>query len=116
MPDVLAADPGARFVWVGGDGEVNGRSSRELLLERMRAAGVADHAEFVGAVPHAATAQYYQASTVCVFPSTWEVFGLVAAEAMACGKPVVGSTAGGMSEIIEDGVSGRLVAPGDPRA
>jgi glycosyltransferase involved in cell wall biosynthesis len=43
-----------------------------------------------------------------------ESFSYVALEAMACGRAVVASTIDGLSEIVEDGVSGRLVAPDDP--
>jgi glycosyltransferase involved in cell wall biosynthesis len=45
-----------------------------------------------------------------------EAFGLVIAEAMALGKPVVATNVGGPAEIVEDGVTGRLVPPGDPVA
>ncbi len=51
-----------------------------------------------------------------VMPSRSEAWGLAAVEAMSCGVPVVASTVGGLKEIIEDGVSGWLVAPDDPRA
>ena len=47
-------------------------------------------------------------------PSRGEGFGLVYLEAMACGKPVIGGAHGGAPEIIEDGVTGYLVAHGDP--
>ena len=44
-----------------------------------------------------------------------EAFGIVLLEAMASGKPVIASTAGGIPDIVEDNVSGLLVRPGDPR-
>jgi len=54
---------------------------------------------------------------VTVIPGLWEEpFGLVALEAMACGRPVVAYDAGGLSEVIEDGVSGILVPRGDLEA
>lgn len=52
---------------------------------------------------------YYHAASVCVVPSYYEAFSYTCLEAMACGNAVVGSKAGGMAEIIEDGVSGLLV-------
>ncbi len=52
-------------------------------------------------------------SDVFLLPSAQESFGLAALEAMACGVPVVASRVGGLSEVIEDGVSGCLHAPDD---
>ena len=53
-------------------------------------------------------AKYLSASNVFIMPSLQEVFGLVAAESMACGTPVVGFNTGGISEIIEHEKSGYL--------
>jgi glycosyltransferase involved in cell wall biosynthesis len=52
-----------------------------------------------------------------VVPSVWpEPFGLVAAEAMAAGKPVVASAVGGLAELVQDGITGIHVPPGDVTA
>jgi glycosyltransferase involved in cell wall biosynthesis len=58
----------------------------------------------------------YNSAQVVVSPSLYEGFGLPAAEAMACGTPVVATTAGAFPEFIDDGRTGILVAPGDPDA
>jgi glycosyltransferase involved in cell wall biosynthesis len=51
---------------------------------------------------------------VLVLPSYQEPFGTVLAEAMAVGTPVVATRVGGLEEVVDDGLTGRLVAPGDP--
>lgn len=51
---------------------------------------------------------------VFVGPSRYESFGLIFVEAMMFGKPCIGTTAGGIPEVIEDGVTGLLVPPNDP--
>ena len=53
---------------------------------------------------------------VLVLPSYEEPFGTVLAEAMAVGTPVVATRVDGLPEVVSDGVTGRLVAPGDPDA
>ncbi|MAQ13154.1 MAG: hypothetical protein CL721_07345 [Chloroflexi bacterium] len=51
---------------------------------------------------------YYNAADVCVVPSYYESFGLVALESMACGTPVVATRVGGLSTIIQHGRTGYL--------
>jgi glycosyltransferase involved in cell wall biosynthesis len=53
---------------------------------------------------------------VLVLPSHQEPFGTVLAEAMNAGTPVVATRVGGLAEVVDDGVTGRLVAPSDPAA
>jgi glycosyltransferase involved in cell wall biosynthesis len=60
---------------------------------------------------------YYDSSDVLLVPSLWrEPFGLVIAEAMARGLPVIASNTGGPAEILEHEVNGLLIEPGDARA
>jgi glycosyltransferase involved in cell wall biosynthesis len=60
--------------------------------------------------------EFWISKDVAVVPSLTEAFGLVALEALACGVPVVATTAGGLKEIVIDGECGLLVPPGDTAA
>ena len=74
---------------------------------------------FVEYIPRLTTdelVRLYNSAQLVVSPSLYEGFGLPAAEAMACGAPVVATTAGAFPEFIDDGRTGILVPPGDPGA
>ena len=70
---------------------------------------------FTERVSDESLARLYAASDVFVLPSVWEPFGMVLVEAMASGKPVVGTRVGGIPEIIQDEKNGLLAPPHDPR-
>jgi glycosyltransferase involved in cell wall biosynthesis len=76
--------------------------------------GSLDGVRWVGRVDRAEVARLYSEATVFVMPSVFEPWGFVFAEAMGAGLPCIGSACCAMPEIIDDGVSGRLVSPGDP--
>lgn len=111
VEDVVAAFAGmqkrvpARLVMVG-DGPDRPRASR-----RAEELGVADHVVFLG--KHQAVAELLSCADLLLLPSETESFGLTALEAMACGAPVIATNAGGLPEVVEDGVSGRLFDVGD---
>jgi glycosyltransferase involved in cell wall biosynthesis len=68
-------------------------------------------------VPRASLWEVMARAAVVLCPARWdEPFGLAAAEAQACGTPVVAFSRGGLGEVIADGVSGFLVPPDDVRA
>ncbi len=75
--------------------------------------GIADVVCFAGAQPQDRLPLYYAAADVVTMPSHYESFGMAALEALACGKPVVATNAGGPAFIVEDGVSGVLTPPGN---
>ncbi len=79
-----------------------------------RLLGVEDDVRFLGRID--TVANLLQASDLFLLPSQGESFGLAALEAMACGSPVVASRAGGLPEVIEDGVTGILEPPGSVEA
>ena len=63
---------------------------------------------------HEVLSTYYRAADACIVPSHSESFGLVALEAAACGVPVVASAVGGLTTLIDDGLTGYLVEGRDP--
>ncbi len=71
--------------------------------------GILDAVSFVGTVEHDALPAYYNAADVCVVPSHYESFSMVAAEALACGTPVVASQVGGLQSLVIDHENGLLV-------
>jgi glycosyltransferase involved in cell wall biosynthesis len=68
---------------------------------------------FTGPVPHEQIIEFYQASDIVVLPSLMEATSISGLEALACGVPVVGTTVGGIPEIVYDDVNGLLVPPKD---
>ncbi|MFA6131356.1 MAG: glycosyltransferase [Patescibacteria group bacterium] len=80
---------------------------------RERARGM-KHVKFLGFVSGQALEDLVSGARMAVIPSIWnEPFGLVAIEAMALGTPAVVSDRGGLPEIVEDGVSGRIFKAGN---
>lgn len=70
----------------------------------------------VGFVPPSELGSYYERAAVVACPSRREGYGVVAREAMAHGRPVVASAVGGLLDAVEDGATGVLVPPRDPKA
>ncbi len=105
MAGVLEREPAARLL-IAGRGPL--RKRLEALAVACGVAGKVTFAGLVGDVP-----RLLKAFDAFAFPSLWEGFGIALTEAMAAGLPTVASGTGGIMEIIQDGVSGLLVPPGD---
>jgi len=102
--------PSLHLVLVGsGQGQVI--SIEEKLRELASAAGLLGRVTFTGRVENVAA--YLQASDLFVFPTLDEALGMSAVEAQACGLAAVASRTGGVPDIVEDGVTGILVPPGE---
>lgn len=115
-PPVLARHPDTKFTFVGRDGVAPGLfpSARWLTGEADRL-GIAHAVELTGQLDRSGLIEQLGRATVCAFPSRWESFGNVLAEAASVGRPVVASAIPPFEELVEDGVTGRL-APLDDTA
>lgn len=103
---LLPRCPDARLVIVG-EGE-----SRLLLKRLVRSLGLGPAVTFAGWATGQALVAAFQRAAVVVVPSRYEPFGIVALEGMACGRPVVATSAGGLPEFVDEGV-GALVPVDD---
>jgi glycosyltransferase involved in cell wall biosynthesis len=106
--DVLRRYPDAHFELVGAGPE------RDALVARAHTRGVAHAFTFLGHRPDVAAR--LEAADIFVLPSRSEAFPNAVLEAMAARLPIVASGVGGILELLEEGRTGVLVPPGDPRA
>lgn len=109
VPDVLARVPGARFRLVGPRLETP-------WSEMLGAAAWAGHVEFTGPLPRERLTDQYRDAALFVLPSRAEGMPNAILEAMAHGLPVVATKVGSIPEVLEEGLGGKLVEPGDRRA
>jgi len=114
-----ACPPGIRVKVVGGDFNgtlktAEGAPCAEALLRRAAGLGLGDAVEFLG--PRTDVARLLQAADGFVLSSAWEGLPNTVMEAMAAGLPVVATDVGDVRELVEEGVSGFVVPPGDPQA
>jgi len=99
MLRVLADFPNARLV-LAGKGSYTGQ-----LIEMIQDAGLEEAIQLAGFVSDDTRNELYAVADIAVFPSRYEPFGIVALEAMAAGAPVVVSNVGGLSEVVDHGVT-----------
>lgn len=107
MARVRAAHPDAHLTLIG-DGPERGRLER-----RVRDLGLSGAVTFAGLRSQDEVADMLARTAVFVLPSFAEGVPVVLMEAMAARRPVVATRIAGIPELVDDGVSGRVVAPGD---
>ncbi|SEN76088.1 glycosyltransferase family 4 protein [Paenibacillus sp. OV219] len=112
MPRLIEEHPSVLLVIVGGAFYGSRRTTAYVNELHRLGRKMKGYVQFVPYVPYGEVPGWFLGADVAVVPSgKREAFGLVNVEAMACGLPVVATRAGGMKEIIEDGVTGYLVDP-----
>ncbi|GIU93794.1 MAG: hypothetical protein KatS3mg012_0251 [Gaiellaceae bacterium] len=123
VPDVVAEpEEPPHVLYVGRLSEEKGILELAEATEGMRRVVVGDGPlrdrvpDALGFVAPSRIGPYFERAAVVACPSRREGYGVVAREAMAHGRPVVASAVGGLLDAVEDGVTGFLVPPRDPRA
>jgi D-inositol-3-phosphate glycosyltransferase len=110
---------GIRLLIVGGDLE-NGAQATNGEMERLKGLtaqlGLDSMVIFLGPQPQHVLPYFYSAAEVCVLPSRYESFGMVALESMACGTPVIASGVGGLNYTVRDEQTGYLIPEGNALA
>jgi D-inositol-3-phosphate glycosyltransferase len=111
-------EPAPTFLIVGGDLDADGAPVGALadVANSIEQRGIAASFRLVGSQPQDQLPVFYAAADVVAVPSRYESFGLVAVEALACGRPVVASRVGGLRFTIDEGSTGFLVKPQSPQA
>ncbi|WP_171987891.1 D-inositol-3-phosphate glycosyltransferase [Streptomyces sp. MP131-18] len=115
--ELLDADPSLRsrlWVPVVGGPSGSGLARPERMQKLAARLGLADLVHFHPPVSQDRLADWYRAASVLVMPSYSESFGLVAAEAQACGTPVIAAAVGGLPVVVQDRRTGFLIAGHDP--
>ncbi len=118
VPEILAACPNVRFIIVGADSNTAAGNSSVLadLKSRLEQTSATAAVSFVSHVALTEMPSYYRAADICVVPSLYENAPYTVLEALASGKPVIGSNAGGTPEYIADGETGLVVPAKDSKA
>ncbi|TCK20800.1 glycosyltransferase family 4 protein [Pseudonocardia endophytica] len=107
LPRIRRRHPGTRLLLAGSG------TQREFLAERVAAHRVRRSVDFLGHLPDAQLAALLRTADAVVLPSRYEPFGIVALEAAAVGATLVASDAGGLGEVVQDGVTGISFTAGD---
>lgn len=101
-----------KFTLVGIDTE----NMHEKRFKNLHDNEICKKVEFCGFVSNQEVERHYKACDILVAPSLYESFGQIYLEAMSYGKPVIGCNAGGIPEVITEGVTGLLADPGNFRS
>jgi len=108
--EAVAGTDGVELV-IAGEGP-----DREPLEQQASALGIAGRVRFLGAQPRERIVELFRAADATILSSSWENFPHTVVEALSVGTPVLAMEAGGVAEVVHDGVNGLLVEAGDTTA
>ena len=114
IPLILRHAPKLHFRFIGPSWPYRKSDMQSWISQHCRP--FLDRITFSGPVKTVQLSGELERCEAVVLPSRWESFGLACPEAMAAGRAVIGSSAGGMAEVIQPGVNGLLVPPHSPKA
>ena len=106
--------PELKLLVVGGD--EHSHSQIEMLKNVCHDLGIEESVVFIEMVKQEMLPYYYSAADICVVPSYYESFGMVAMESMACGTPIVATRVGNMENIVLEGETGYLADNNSPES
>jgi glycosyltransferase involved in cell wall biosynthesis len=101
---------------IAGEDDDGGQGYHLELNARLLELGLEDHVKLLGAIDAKSVKQKILEAHIFALASWHEPLGVAYMEAMSCGVPTIGTDAGGVRELIQDGVNGRLVDPKNPTA
>jgi glycosyltransferase involved in cell wall biosynthesis len=107
LPNIIKEKSNTYLVIVGAGPD------KSRLMTLAKELGVSNNTLFKGRVEDSLLPSYYDSCDMFILPSTQEGFGIVFLEAMYFSKPCIGAKAGGITEVIEDGITGLLAEPND---
>jgi glycosyltransferase involved in cell wall biosynthesis len=113
MEHVIKEDEGVELIIAGGH---HVSIPQKMIDKALDSGGLREHVKLLGHVERYQTIDLYNECDIFAVPSYYETFCISAAEAMACAKPVVGTSGTALPELVENGVTGLLVPLGDDRA
>lgn len=115
LPQILEKSPNMQVTCIGDKSIISssGKTYVEDFLNLHRSATWIDQIKFLGHVDDAVLERAYSDCDIFVAPSRYESFGLIYLEAMRYGKSCIGTTAGGIPEVVSAGETGILIPPDD---
>jgi glycogen(starch) synthase len=114
IPSILEQYPDLRFRFIGPSWPFKGAEMEDYVRQVCRRH--LSRIEFTGPVPRTGIPDEIRSCDIVVLPSRWENFPFACWEMMAAGRAVIGSNAGGMADVIQEGESGLLIPPRNAKA